>query len=150
VAGGIVGHDNFGVFPLRVKLLNVREAKHDQIMKNEEIQDIKKVMGLQHNKDVPPPYRASSLKSTSAPRATSPPAAPSSRTSLKTSTTFPSQAARSWRRFLDMRAKDDGSALEAQARPQRQIEEILSLSRWHRRRRAFPSRRHSPRSRDQD
>ncbi|KAH8991126.1 DNA topoisomerase [Lactarius hatsudake] len=31
-------------------LLNVREAKHDQIMKNKEIQNIKK-MGLQHNKD---------------------------------------------------------------------------------------------------
>lgn len=54
VAGlGVVGRDNFGVFPLRGKLLNVREAKHDQIMKNEEIQNIKKIMGLQHNKDYP-------------------------------------------------------------------------------------------------
>jgi DNA gyrase/topoisomerase IV subunit B len=52
VAGlGVVGRDNFGVFPLRGKLLNVREAKHDQIMKNEEIQNIKKILGLQHNKD---------------------------------------------------------------------------------------------------
>ncbi|KAA1475411.1 type II DNA topoisomerase [Dentipellis sp. KUC8613] len=52
VAGlGVVGRDNFGVFPLRGKLLNVREARHDQIMKNEEIQNIKKIMGLQHNKD---------------------------------------------------------------------------------------------------
>lgn len=52
IAGlGVVGRDNFGVFPLRGKLLNVREAKHDQIMKNEEIQNIKKIMGLQHNKD---------------------------------------------------------------------------------------------------
>lgn len=51
VAGlGVVGRDNFGVFPLRGKLLNVRDAKHDQIMKNEEIQAIKKIMGLQHNK----------------------------------------------------------------------------------------------------
>lgn len=51
VAGlGVVGRNNFGVFPLRGKLLNVREAKHDQIMKNEEIQNIKKIMGLQHNK----------------------------------------------------------------------------------------------------
>ena len=32
-------------------MLNVREAKHDQIMKNEEIQNIKKILGLQHNKD---------------------------------------------------------------------------------------------------
>ena len=52
VAGlGVVGRNNFGVFPLRGKLLNVREAKHDQIMKNEEIQNIKKIMGLQHGKD---------------------------------------------------------------------------------------------------
>ena len=51
VAGlGVVGRDNFGVFPLRGKLLNVRDARHDQIMKNEEIQAIKKIMGLQHNK----------------------------------------------------------------------------------------------------
>lgn len=51
VAGlGVVGRDNFGVFPLRGKLLNVRDAKHDQIMKNEEIQAVKKIMGLQHNK----------------------------------------------------------------------------------------------------
>jgi DNA topoisomerase II len=52
VAGlAVVGRDNFGVFPLRGKLLNVREAKHDQIMKNEEIQNIKKILGLQHNKE---------------------------------------------------------------------------------------------------
>jgi DNA topoisomerase II len=52
IAGlGVVGRDNFGVFPLRGKLLNVREARHDQIMKNEEIQHIKKIMGLQHNKE---------------------------------------------------------------------------------------------------
>ncbi|PCH33085.1 type II DNA topoisomerase [Wolfiporia cocos MD-104 SS10] len=52
VAGlSVVGRDNFGVFPLRGKLLNVRDAKHDQIMKNEEIQNIKKILGLQHNKD---------------------------------------------------------------------------------------------------
>lgn len=51
IAGlGVVGRDNFGVFPLRGKLLNVREAKHDQVMKNEEIQAIKKIMGLQHGK----------------------------------------------------------------------------------------------------
>jgi len=52
IAGlSVVGRDNFGVFPLRGKLLNVREARHDQIMKNEEIQNIKKIMGLQHNKE---------------------------------------------------------------------------------------------------
>ncbi|KAH8101531.1 type II DNA topoisomerase [Cristinia sonorae] len=52
VAGlAVLGRDNYGVFPLRGKLLNVRDAKHDQIMKNEEIQNIKKILGLQHNKD---------------------------------------------------------------------------------------------------
>ncbi|KAJ7451128.1 DNA topoisomerase II [Mycena latifolia] len=52
IAGlSVVGRDNFGVFPLRGKLLNVREARHDQIMKNEEIQNIKQIMGLQHGKD---------------------------------------------------------------------------------------------------
>ncbi|KAI0029066.1 type II DNA topoisomerase [Vararia minispora EC-137] len=55
VAGlGVVGRDNFGVFPLRGKLLNVREARHEQIMKNEEIQNIKKIMGLQHSKEYNP------------------------------------------------------------------------------------------------
>lgn len=51
----VVGRDNFGVFPLKGKLLNVREASHDTIMKNQEISNIKKIMGLQsgHNyKDV--------------------------------------------------------------------------------------------------
>jgi DNA topoisomerase-2 len=52
VAGlSVVGRDSFGVFPLKGKLLNVREASHDQIMKNEEIQNIKKIMGLQHGKE---------------------------------------------------------------------------------------------------
>ncbi|THU89449.1 type II DNA topoisomerase [Dendrothele bispora CBS 962.96] len=52
VAGlAVVGRDDYGVFPLRGKMLNVREAKHDQIMKNEEVQNIKKIMGFQHNKD---------------------------------------------------------------------------------------------------
>ena len=50
VAGlGVVGRDYFGVFPLRGKLLNVRDAKHDQITNNEDIQAIEKIMGLQHN-----------------------------------------------------------------------------------------------------
>lgn len=47
----VVGRDNFGVFPLRGKLLNVREATHDQIMKNQELTNIKKIMGLTHQKD---------------------------------------------------------------------------------------------------
>ena len=47
----VVNPDLFGVFPLRGKLLNVRDASIDQISKNQEIQNIKKFMGLQHKKD---------------------------------------------------------------------------------------------------
>ncbi|XP_020577441.1 DNA topoisomerase 2 [Phalaenopsis equestris] len=50
--GGIavVGRDYYGVFPLRGKLLNVREASHKQIMENAEIQNIKQILGLQQGK----------------------------------------------------------------------------------------------------
>jgi len=47
---GVVGRDHYGVFPLKGKLLNVRDASHDQIMKNAEITNIKQIMGLQHGK----------------------------------------------------------------------------------------------------
>jgi len=46
-----VGRDHYGVFPLRGKLLNVREATVDQIKKNAEIQNIKQILGLQHGKE---------------------------------------------------------------------------------------------------
>lgn len=55
----VVGRDYYGVFPLRGKLLNVRDAKHKQIMDNAEINNIKKILGLQHNKK----YCAESVKS---------------------------------------------------------------------------------------
>ncbi|KAF7836067.1 DNA topoisomerase 2 [Senna tora] len=47
----VVGRDHYGVFPLRGKLLNVREASSKQIGENEEIQNIKKILGLQQNKE---------------------------------------------------------------------------------------------------
>jgi DNA topoisomerase-2 len=47
----VVGPDLFGVFPLRGKLLNVRDASIDQISKNAEIQNIKNFFGLQHKKE---------------------------------------------------------------------------------------------------
>ncbi|KAL1952730.1 hypothetical protein VTO42DRAFT_4408 [Malbranchea cinnamomea] len=47
----VVGPDHFGVFPLRGKLLNVRDATVDQISKNQEIQNIKSFLGLQHKKE---------------------------------------------------------------------------------------------------
>ena len=46
----VVDPDLFGVFPLRGKLLNVRDASIDQISKNQEIQNIKKFIGLEHKK----------------------------------------------------------------------------------------------------
>ncbi|KAF2178235.1 type II DNA topoisomerase [Zopfia rhizophila CBS 207.26] len=47
----VVDPDLFGVFPLRGKVLNVRDASIDQISKNQEIQNIKKFIGLQHKKE---------------------------------------------------------------------------------------------------
>ena len=44
----VVGPDLFGVFPLRGKLLNVRDASIDQVSKNAEIQNIKNILGLKH------------------------------------------------------------------------------------------------------
>ncbi|KAJ4270323.1 DNA topoisomerase 2 [Fusarium torreyae] len=44
----ILDPDRIGVFPLRGKLLNVRDASVDQIAKNAEIQNIKQFLGLKH------------------------------------------------------------------------------------------------------
>jgi DNA topoisomerase II len=52
VAGlSVVGRDYYGVFPLRGKLLNVRDATPAQILKNEEINNLKKILGLQQGKE---------------------------------------------------------------------------------------------------
>jgi DNA topoisomerase II len=49
VAGrAILDPDRIGVFPLRGKMLNVRDASIDQITKNQEIQNIKQFLGLKH------------------------------------------------------------------------------------------------------
>ncbi|KAK1619077.1 hypothetical protein QYE76_024594 [Lolium multiflorum] len=48
---GQVGRDHYGVFPLRGKLLNVREANTKQLTENAEIQNIKKILGLQQDKN---------------------------------------------------------------------------------------------------
>ncbi|KAF8097776.1 hypothetical protein N665_0281s0039 [Sinapis alba] len=45
----VVGRDYYGVFPLRGKLLNVREATTTQITNNKEIENIKKILGLKQN-----------------------------------------------------------------------------------------------------
>ena len=46
----VVGRDYYGVFPLKGKLLNVRDASAKQLLANEEINNIKKIMGLQSDK----------------------------------------------------------------------------------------------------
>lgn len=47
---GVVGRDKYGVFPLKGKILNVREASHKQILENAEINNIIKILGLQYKK----------------------------------------------------------------------------------------------------
>lgn len=47
----ILGRDSFGVFPLKGKLLNVRDASYKQLMGNAEIQNIMKIVGLQPKKE---------------------------------------------------------------------------------------------------
>jgi DNA gyrase/topoisomerase IV subunit B len=47
----VTGSDRFGIFALKGKLLNVREATAKQLLENEEIICIKKIMGLQHDKE---------------------------------------------------------------------------------------------------
>jgi len=51
VAGlSVVGRDRYGVFPLKGKLLNVRDAPASQVMKNVEFSFLKQILGLHHNK----------------------------------------------------------------------------------------------------
>lgn len=46
----IIGRDYYGVFPLRGKLLNVREATLTKVTDNEEIKAITQIVGLEHKK----------------------------------------------------------------------------------------------------
>jgi len=51
IAGlSVVGRDKFGVFPLRGKPRNVRDASVKQVTENEEFSSLKKIIGLQHGK----------------------------------------------------------------------------------------------------
>ena len=51
VAGlSIVGRDHYGVFPLRGKCKNVRDASVKQLTENKEFSDLKKILGLQQGK----------------------------------------------------------------------------------------------------
>jgi DNA gyrase/topoisomerase IV subunit B len=46
----VIGRDRFGVFPLKGKLLNVRDASPTKILENQEIQAIINIIGLEHKK----------------------------------------------------------------------------------------------------
>lgn len=47
----VIGRKYYGIFPLRGKLLNVREATKKQLESNEEIMYLKKILGLQQDKE---------------------------------------------------------------------------------------------------
>ena len=52
VAGlSVVGRDHYGVFPLRGKCKNVRDASVAQLTSNQEFNDLKKILGLQQGRD---------------------------------------------------------------------------------------------------
>uniref|UniRef100_A0A0X3PUD6 DNA topoisomerase 2 n=1 Tax=Schistocephalus solidus TaxID=70667 RepID=A0A0X3PUD6_SCHSO len=63
VAGlSVVGRDRYGVFPLRGKLLNVREASSKQIMENAEINNLIKILGLQYKNKYETPESVATLR----------------------------------------------------------------------------------------
>jgi DNA topoisomerase II len=47
----VVGRDRYGVFPLRGKCKNVRDTSVKQLMTNQEFSDLKKILGLQQEKE---------------------------------------------------------------------------------------------------
>jgi DNA gyrase/topoisomerase IV subunit B len=52
IAGlSVVGRDRYGVFPLRGKILNVKDVASKKILENEEITNLKKILGLTQGKE---------------------------------------------------------------------------------------------------
>ena len=47
----VVGRDYYGVFPLKGKVLNVRDVTEKRMYENEEINNIKKILGLESGKE---------------------------------------------------------------------------------------------------
>ena len=47
----VVGRDHYGVFPLKGKLLNVRDITEKKMYENDEINNIKKIIGLEADKE---------------------------------------------------------------------------------------------------
>jgi DNA topoisomerase II len=46
----VIGNDKYGIFPLKGKLLNVRDASPKQLLENEELKNVKQILGLQQGK----------------------------------------------------------------------------------------------------
>ena len=52
IAGlSVIGRDYYGVFPLRGKIMNVKDVSYAKISENAEITALKKILGLEQNKD---------------------------------------------------------------------------------------------------
>ncbi len=52
IAGlSVIGRDYYGVFPLRGKIMNVKDVSYQKITDNAEITALKKILGLEQNKD---------------------------------------------------------------------------------------------------
>jgi DNA topoisomerase II len=52
IAGlSVIGRDYYGVFPLRGKIMNVKDVTYQKISDNNEITALKKILGLEQNKD---------------------------------------------------------------------------------------------------
>lgn len=47
----IVGPERWGTVPLKGKILNIRDANASQLINNEEINNLKQILGLKHGKD---------------------------------------------------------------------------------------------------
>ena len=45
----VIGRDYYGVYPLKGKPLNVRDATHSAVMKNEEIKNVVDILGLKYD-----------------------------------------------------------------------------------------------------
>lgn len=58
----IVGRDYYGVFPLKGKLLNVREASNQILLNNQEIQNLMKIVGLTMSVDYMDPNNFTTLR----------------------------------------------------------------------------------------
>jgi DNA topoisomerase-2 len=59
---GVLGRDLYGVFPLKGKLLNVRDASTTQLLGNEEISNLKIILGLKQGEDYTDDNKFNSLR----------------------------------------------------------------------------------------